>query len=85
MPSKVIGVTTTPQRVTLKDARVVMIKNDGAGTLYWSIDNDANASIDAGLAAAESITIDLYANDIKDTDFLSLVGSAVATVRVWWL
>lgn len=83
MASVKLTIGTTLQRVDLKGASVVVIKNDGVSNLFYDFDLDPTIS-GAELQSGESITFDLAAAN-TGVLFASFLSASSSTVRVWWV
>lgn len=85
MPSSVISVTTTPQRINARGAGVIILKNDGVNNVFFDINSDVQVNGGAYVANGETLSIDAGSNGIE-VETLSLVCSSGAgnLVRLWW-
>lgn len=74
---------TEATRLSIQDAKLVILKNDGSENVYFEFNSDAAIGT-AYVAAGESLSFDFAANGVDDINAISLKSATVVNaVRLW--
>ena len=74
---------TTSTKLTIADAKVVILKNDGAENVYFEFNSEARIGT-SFLAAGESLSFDFGANGVENISSITFLSATTTnTVRLW--
>lgn len=74
---------TTATKLSIQDAKLVIIKNDGSENVYFEFNSDATIGT-AYIAAGEALSFDFASNGIDDINAISFKSATTTNaVRLW--